>query len=106
MPLTPVRRLSALSLRMDRSSSTSGQCLPWRRTTDEIRTPIGEPMFDHVKFGVSDYAASKAFYLKALGPLGVAVVWEGPPPGYGAELVAKNNPASLCFYETTEKPAH
>ena len=28
-------------------------------------------MFDHVKFGVSDYAASKAFYLKALGPLGV-----------------------------------
>ena len=23
-------------------------------------------MFDHVKFGVSDYAASKAFFLKAL----------------------------------------
>ena len=31
-------------------------------------------MFDHVKFGVSDYAASKAFFLKALEPLGVAVV--------------------------------
>lgn len=29
-------------------------------------------MFDHVKFGVSDYEASKAFYLKALKPLGVA----------------------------------
>ena len=34
-------------------------------------------MFDHVKFGVSDYAASKAFFLKALEPLGVAVVQEG-----------------------------
>jgi catechol 2,3-dioxygenase-like lactoylglutathione lyase family enzyme len=33
-------------------------------------------MFDHVKFGVSNYAASKAFFLKALGPLGVAVVGE------------------------------
>ena len=28
-------------------------------------------MFDHVKIGVSDYAASKAFFLKALAPLGV-----------------------------------
>ena len=27
-------------------------------------------MFDHVKFGVSDYAASKTFFLKALEPLG------------------------------------
>ena len=35
-------------------------------------------MFDHVVFGVSDYAASKAFFLKALEPLGVAVVLEGP----------------------------
>jgi hypothetical protein len=26
-------------------------------------------MFDHVKFGVSDYAVSKAFFLAALGPL-------------------------------------
>ena len=42
-------------------------------------------MFDHVKFGVSDYAASKAFFLKALEPLGVAVVSEGPPT-YGVEL--------------------
>ena len=37
----------------------------------------GELMFDHVKFGVSDYGASKAFFLKALEPLGVAVVSEG-----------------------------
>jgi hypothetical protein len=29
----------------------------------------GELMFDHVKFGASDYSASKAFFLKALEPL-------------------------------------
>src|SRR5438094_7435654 len=54
-------------------------------------------MFDHVKFGVSDYAASKAFFLKALEPLGVAVVSEGPPT-YGVELSRKGR-ASLCLYE-------
>ncbi|MEA4391675.1 VOC family protein [Klebsiella pneumoniae] len=42
-------------------------------------------MFDHVKFGVSDYAASKAFFLQALAPLGVTLVGEGEP-SYGAEL--------------------
>lgn len=34
-------------------------------------------MFDHIVFGVSDYAASKAFFLKALEPIGLAVVSEG-----------------------------
>src|SRR6516225_5521861 len=62
-------------------------------------------MFDHVKFGVSDYAASKAFFLKALEPLGVAVVSEGPPT-YGIELSPKGGKASLCLYQTEEKPAH
>ena len=60
-------------------------------------------MFDHVKFGVSDYAASKAFFLAALEPLGVAVASEVPT--YGAELCGKGN-ASLCLYQTDEKPAH
>jgi catechol 2,3-dioxygenase-like lactoylglutathione lyase family enzyme len=60
-------------------------------------------MFDHVKFGVSDYAASKAFFLKALEPLGVAVASEGPP-SYGVELVGKS-PASLCLFQAEEKPA-
>src|SRR4051812_36057037 len=64
----------------------------------------GELMFDHVKFGVSDYAASKAFFLEALEPLGVAVVGEGPPT-YGVELSGKGT-ASLCLYQTEEKPAH
>ncbi len=61
-------------------------------------------MFDHVKFGVSDYAASKAFFLKALEPLGVGVGSEGVPT-YGVELISKDT-ASLCFYQTNEKPAH
>lgn len=62
-------------------------------------------MFDHVKFGVSDYAASKAFFLKALGPLGVAVVSEGVPT-YGIEISPKGGKVSLCLYQTAEKPAH
>ena len=61
-------------------------------------------MFDHVKFGVSDYAASKAFFLKALEPLGVTVLSEGPPT-YGVELGAEGSEASLCLYQTEEKPA-
>ena len=61
-------------------------------------------MFDHVKFGVSDYAASKAFYLEALAPLGIAVVAEGSP-AYGVEL-STDGKASLCLYQTDEKPAH
>jgi len=61
-------------------------------------------MFDHVKFGVSDYAASKAFFLNALAPLGVAVVSEGRPT-YGVEL-SSDNKTSLCLFQTDEKPAH
>ncbi|SPA01290.1 putative Glyoxalase/dioxygenase [Cupriavidus taiwanensis] len=61
-------------------------------------------MFDHVKFGVSDYAACKAFFLAALEPLGVAVASEGPP-AYGVEL-SGNGKASLCLFQTDEKPAH
>jgi catechol 2,3-dioxygenase-like lactoylglutathione lyase family enzyme len=70
-----------------------------------VQPPIyGEAMFDHVKFGVSDYEASKAFFLKALAPLGVSVAGEGVP-SYGIELCS-NETASLCLFQTTEKPAH
>jgi catechol 2,3-dioxygenase-like lactoylglutathione lyase family enzyme len=61
-------------------------------------------MFDHVKIGVSDFAASKAFYLKALEPLGVTLVAEGPPT-YGVEMSA-GGVASFCLFQTDEKPAH
>ncbi|MFP2960067.1 VOC family protein [Myxococcus sp. 1LA] len=59
-------------------------------------------MFDHVKFGVSDYAASRAFFLKALAPLGVAVHMEVKE---GIELSGKGVP-SLILIPTEEKPAH
>ena len=62
-------------------------------------------MFDHVKFGVSDYAASKAFFLAALEPLGVAIVGEGVPT-YGVEMCRADDNASLCLFQTDEKPAH
>lgn len=35
-------------------------------------------MFDHIGLGVSDLKASKAFFLKALSPLGVGVLMEFP----------------------------
>jgi len=59
-------------------------------------------MFDHVVFGVSDYETSKAFFLKALEPIGIAVVAEGP---LGIELSADDR-ISLCLFQTEEKPAH
>ncbi len=62
-------------------------------------------MFDHVKIGVADFAASKAFYIKALAPLGVVVGGEGEPT-YGIELVKPKVNGSLCLFLTTEKPAH
>ena len=47
-------------------------------------------MIDHIGFPVSDYPRAKAFYLKALAPLGYSLVMEvtqeqttvtTPPPG-------------------------
>ena len=75
---------------------------------DQASTPFeianrGDLMFDHVKFGCSDYEASKAFFLKALEPIGVAVLAEWP--NYGVEMSPKGK-ASLCLYQTKEKPAH
>lgn len=59
-------------------------------------------MFDHVVFGVSDYAASKAFYLAALAPLGLKVIQEN---ALGVEMSADGK-SSLCLFQTAEKPAH
>jgi catechol 2,3-dioxygenase-like lactoylglutathione lyase family enzyme len=61
-------------------------------------------MFDHIVFGVSDYPVSKAFFLKALEPLGVTVVSEGP---LGIELCRPNSVSSLCIrLKPEERPAH
>lgn len=75
--------------------------LPGTFTPNETK---GAFMFDHVKFGVSDYAASKDFFLKALAPLGLTILGEGAP-SYGVELGTKS-PTTLCLFATKEKPAH
>lgn len=59
-------------------------------------------MFDHIVFGVSDYAASKKFFLKALEPIGMVIVSEGPP---GVELSADGK-SSLCIRRSGEKAGH
>lgn len=45
-------------------------------------------MIDHLGFTVRDYAGSRAFYLKALEPLGIGVVME--VPGYEGVGLGKN----------------
>jgi len=61
-------------------------------------------MFDHVVFGVTDYAASKAFFTRALEPLGVTEVHEGP---LGIELCRPGGTSSLCIRLKPEaRPAH
>jgi catechol 2,3-dioxygenase-like lactoylglutathione lyase family enzyme len=44
-------------------------------------------MLDHVGFGVSDYARSKAFYERALAPLGLELLLEpsGQAAGFGED---------------------
>lgn len=59
-------------------------------------------MFDHILIGVSDYAESKMFFLKALEPLGIEVVQEG---ALGIEL-STDGQSSLCIRQTEEKPAY
>ena len=61
-------------------------------------------MFDHVVIGVSDYEASKAFFIRALAPLGVAIAAEGSPT-YGVEFCPPGGNISLCLFQTNEKPA-
>lgn len=51
-------------------------------------------MFDHVVFSASDYEAAKAFFVRALAPLGVRVLAEN---ALGVELGRDADPASLCI---------
>ncbi len=60
-------------------------------------------MFDHVVFGVSDYAEGKAFFARALEPLGVVVALEGP---LGVELCRPDSESSLCIRRVEAKTTH
>jgi len=58
-------------------------------------------MFDHLGFGVTSLAESKAFFLQVLAPLGVAVAMEGPS-GIG---LGRHGKPSLWLHETRDTPA-
>jgi catechol 2,3-dioxygenase-like lactoylglutathione lyase family enzyme len=62
-------------------------------------------MFDHVKIGVSDFTRSKAFFLRALQPLGYSASSEGEPT-YGIEIGSKDSDVSFILFLSEEKPAH
>ena len=57
-------------------------------------------MIDHVILGVDDFETSKAFYLRALAPLGIEIVLEMPGgAGFGADgkpffFIADREPSS------------
>lgn len=54
-------------------------------------------MIDHLGFPVGNFEESKAFYLKALAPLGIALVMEVTPEMTGGE-------DSACGFGVGEKP--
>ena len=58
-------------------------------------------MFDHIGLGVSNYEASKQFFLKALTPLGAKIVMEG---AYGLGIGPNGKP-SFWLHQASEKPA-
>lgn len=62
-------------------------------------------MFDHVVFGVSDYAAARDFFIAALAPLGVTIASEGAE---GVELCRPGSVSSLCLRKIGERttPLH
>jgi len=64
-------------------------------------------MLDHVSFAVSDFARSKAFYGKALEPLGIACVMEVTPDmtGDGSRHAGFGEAGKPYFWIGTGKPA-
>jgi catechol 2,3-dioxygenase-like lactoylglutathione lyase family enzyme len=62
------------------------------------RQVFEEPhMLDHVGIAVSDFAASKAFYVRVLAPLGIGLIMEVPPEVTG-------NGTSAAGFGTQGKP--
>ena len=61
-------------------------------------------MIDHIGFNVSDFAKSKAFYVAALTPLGIAIEREGE----GWAMLGKNGKPQFWFgaYGPAASPIH
>lgn len=50
-------------------------------------------IFDHIGFNVTDFPKSKEFYLRALEPLGIGIVFEGE----GWAMIGKNGKPQFWF---------
>jgi catechol 2,3-dioxygenase-like lactoylglutathione lyase family enzyme len=50
-------------------------------------------VFDHIGFNVSDFAASKDFFIKALAPLGIGITMEGD----GWAMVGRRGEGNFWF---------
>lgn len=50
-------------------------------------------LFDHIGFNVSNFAASKAFFVQALAPLGISIAAEGE----GWALIGRPGEGNLWF---------
>lgn len=61
-------------------------------------------IIDHIGFNVSDFAASKAFYVKALAPLGIGIIMEGE----GWAMIGKDGKPQFWFgaYGNSPGPIH
>jgi catechol 2,3-dioxygenase-like lactoylglutathione lyase family enzyme len=61
-------------------------------------------MLDHIGFAVSDFAKAKAFYAKALAPLGIGIVMEVTPEQSGGYAGAGFGAAGKPFFWIGSSP--
>jgi catechol 2,3-dioxygenase-like lactoylglutathione lyase family enzyme len=55
-------------------------------------------MLDHIGFGVTDFVRSRAFYVRALAPLGITVLREVTPEETGGDARAGFGAAGKMFF--------
>lgn len=70
-------------------------------------------IFDHLGFGVKDFAASKVFFVETLKPLGIEIIMEGDgwammgakgrPEFWFGTLIAVSGPLHLAFKAHTHE---
>lgn len=58
-------------------------------------------MFNHIEFGATNSSTSRAFFLKALDPVGAAIASEGPP-SFGIDFLPQASPPSA----SSKPPKH
>src|SRR5437660_1013632 len=97
-----------ISLRNTRAPPSRRRAICWYKA--RVRCAWGDFMIDHVGFSVSDYARAKAFYEKALAPLGYTLVMEVGPPQSEQPAAGFGSGGKPDFWiggdGKTEKPMH